>query len=133
MRLLGIAPDGTMVWTRSAGNSDGNHPRASLVKQRIDDAAPGSPLLTFDLLSVAMQGAVPDGHGGYYVYAWEYGTDGGIHGTVWALDADDQLTRIACDPEIERLPKGGAGTPDAFYAVVDDLNSWQVVAVPRTP
>jgi hypothetical protein len=129
---LGIAPDGTMLLTQAAPDSDG-HPRTSLVKQRVDDNAPGPPLLTFDALAMAARRATPDGNGGFYVLAAEFGTDGGIHATVWALDASNHLTRLACDPEIRRFIMGGAGTPDALYAVVWDLNSWQVVAVSRTP
>ena len=131
---IGIAPDGTMLWTKFAGNSDGNHPRDSLVKQRVDEDTPGETLMTYDVLSVKPVQAVPDGNGGFYVMVLEYGTDGGIHATVWAMDAGDHMSRIACDPEIGRLPTGGAGTPDALYAVVEDVNlSWQVVAVSRTP
>ncbi|HEY7374721.1 MAG TPA: hypothetical protein VIF57_21330 [Polyangia bacterium] len=131
---LGLASDGTMLWTQFAGNSDGNHPRYSLVKQRVDDDAPGAPLMTYDALSVKLTQAVPDGNGGFYVMAWEYGTDGGIHATIWAMDAGDHMSRIACDPEIERLPTGGVGTLDTLYAVVEDPSlSWQVVAVSRTP
>jgi hypothetical protein len=131
---IGIAPDGTMLWTQYAGNSDGNHPRNSLVKQRVDEDAPSAPLMTYDALSVKPVQAVPDGSGGFYVMALEYGTDGGIHGTIWAMDAGDHMSRIACDPEIGRLSTGGAGTPDTLYAVVEDVNlSWQVVAVSRTP
>jgi hypothetical protein len=85
-------------------------------------------------LSVKPVQAVSDGNGGFYVMAWEYGTDGGIHGTVWAMDAGEHMSRIACDPEIARLPTGAAGTPDTLYAVVEDVSlSWQVVAVSRTP
>jgi len=131
---IGIGPDGTMLWTRFAGNSDGNHPRYSLVKQRVDEDAPEAPLWTYDALSATPAQAVPDGNGGFYVMAWEYGTDGGIHATVWAMDAGDHMSRIACDPEIERLPTGAAGTPDTLYSVVEDASlSWQVVAVSRTP
>lgn len=131
---IGLGPDGTTLWTQYAGNSDGNHPRDSLVKQRVDEDAPEAPLWTYDALGVKPVQAVPDGNGGFYVTALEYGTDGGIHGTVWALDAGDHMSRIACDPEIGRVLAGGAGTPDTLYAVVEDLNlNWQVVAVARTP
>lgn len=131
---IGIAPDGTMLWTRYAGNSDGNHPRDSLVKQRVDEETPSAPLMTYDALSVSPMQAVPDGNGGFYVMALEYGTDGGLHSTIWAMDAGDHMSRIACDPEIGRFLSGGAGTPDTLYTLAEDLKlNWQVVAVSRTP
>jgi hypothetical protein len=133
MSPIGIAPDGTMLWIQYAGGA-GNLPRDSLVKQRVDEETPSAPLMTYDALSVAPMKAVPDGNGGFYVMALEYGTDGGIHTTVWAIDAGDHMSRIACDPEIGRFMGGAAGTPDALYAVVEDSKlNWQVVAISRTP
>jgi hypothetical protein len=130
---LGTAPDGTMLWTRFVSSREGGYPVYALVKLHVDDPTPGPPIITFAVDELLLQNATPDGNGGFYVLAWEYGADGGIHTTAWTLDAADRLTRVACDPEIERVAMGGAGTPDTFYPLVWTSNDWQVAAVSRTP
>jgi hypothetical protein len=79
-------------------------------------------------------GATPDGNGGFWLPAWELGADGGIHLTISTLDTADHITRVACDPEIERLAIGAAASGDSYYLIAEGTNlSWQVAAVSRAP
>jgi hypothetical protein len=87
-------------------------------------------------------GIAPDAAGGWVAIGYEPFTDGSTHLSIWALDAQEKGTRIACDPRNsdptdndpdEDYSKVTASTPDAIYAAVSHLTTatWSLVRVAR--
>jgi hypothetical protein len=87
------------------------------------------------------QSLTPDGAGGWIVAGLETFDDGEEHASLWALDAQQNGVRAACDPhggstivgDEDDLPSVFAATRDAIYAVVEHLTAlqWSLVRVAR--
>jgi hypothetical protein len=82
----------------------------------------------------------PDPAGGWVAVGLEPFTDGLTHLSIWALDAQQKGTRVACDPRNsdavngdEEYSKVIVTMPDAIYAAVEHLTtlSWSLVRVAR--
>jgi hypothetical protein len=130
--VLGISDDGEILWSGYDGaDEDGSHWRYSVARSRVDGSAPqrswiGKPPHAHPIRAWA------DGAGGWYVSTWELGVDQAQHVSIFAIDAQGQGTRLACDPEVDSTVNVAAVGPQALYLVTTYSNHYSaIVAIPR--
>jgi hypothetical protein len=129
--LIAMASDGGMLRWRIAGDS--NHFRGELIRLT-PDTSPGDALWSFDPRTTSIDQAWSDGAGGWYVAAEETATDAGRHLTIHSLaQGEPGPTRLACDPEINRVVFSGEGTSDGIFVLVGNTNAWEIAGVARQP
>ena len=127
--FLGLAGDGTTLWRRSV-NTDSDW-RYEVVSRRAGDDQV-TPVKFGATAGFYPREAWADGAGGWYVSAYEDATDGGPHVTIWTVDNDGAVNRIACDPLIDSRIDHGAATADGMHLIVIYDHVWEIAAVSRT-
>lgn len=135
--VVGVGDDGTALWRYFGNSSAGGMERPGylLSRGRTDGSAPepfwaDKPPEVYPLAAWWREG------GGWFVSAWETGTDEALHTTLWAVTAQGKATRLACDPEVQSRVLKAAVAPDGLYGIINYTNNhWAIlgVAAPGAP
>lgn len=130
--VIGASGEGALLWRAEGGGFDGSKGSDRyLVYQSRVDGAPPVPFWSAKPPSAFPHAAWADGAGGWFISAWEWGTDDALHETVWSVDRVGNGRRLACDPEVKSTASVAAVGSDGLYLLVEqsNLRTWQIAHV----